>query len=142
MTKKALNNDSKRAHALDLYLNTDMNQKQICEIVGWTEKTFSANKEKYNWEQQKGAASITSKKIIAKLYIKLEKLVDEDTIKADELIKVTKSIESLSNKKVTASHHMNCAKEFTIWMFGQDADLAKQFNKYQLKFITELASNG
>lgn len=142
MPKKTLNNDSKRAHALDLYLNTEMNQKQICEIVGWTEKTFSANKEKGHWEEQKGAASITSKKIISKLYIKLEKLVDQDDLNADALIKITKSIENLSNKKVTASHHMNCAREFTTWLFALNADLAKEFNKYQLKFITELASNG
>ena len=142
MSKPGMNNDKKRAVALDLWLNSDLNQKQICEIVGWTEKTFSANKEKYHWDEQKGAQTITAKSIISKLYLKLEQIVDQKDINADALIKVAKSIEMMSNKKVTASHHMNCAREFTTWMFKEDPELAKAFNKYQLKFITELASNG
>ncbi|MEB0248875.1 hypothetical protein QN344_01950, partial [Mucilaginibacter sp. 5B2] len=65
-----------------------------------------------------------------------------DKIDADALIKVTKSIEFLSNKKVTISQHINCAKEFTVWLFAKKGDLAKEFNKYQREFINELVSNG
>lgn len=142
MAKKQLSNDQKSAIALDLYLNTDKNQKEICEIVGWTDKTFKSHKDKGNWDILKGAQNITAQNIISELYLKIERIVfkDKDTIDADKLIKVAASIEKLSNKKVTLSHHINCAKEFTTWFFGINPELAKEFNKYQQKFITERAS--
>lgn len=142
MAKKTLNNDQKREISLDLYLNTDKTQKQICEIVGWTEKTFISNKDKGNWESLKGAQTITAQNIISKLYLKIEKLINknDDDVEADKLIKIAKAIESLSNKKVTLSHHINCAKDFTTWFWGVNPELAKEFNKYQQRFITERAS--
>ena len=140
--KKPLNQKQKQDKALEMYLNTDKSQKEICEIVDWTEKTFTENKEKYGWDSLKGATSITAANIIKKLYLKLEALVDADKIDADALIKVTKSIEFLSNKKVTVSQHINCAKEFTIWLFAKKPELAKDLNKFQKDFINELVSNG
>lgn len=137
-----LSRERKRELALEMYLNTDKIQKEICSIVGWTEATFTDNKEKGDWDSLKGASTITAQNIIKKLYLKLEKLVDADKIDADALIKVTKSIEFLSNKKVTISQHINCAKEFTVWLFAKNADQAKEFNKYQREFINELVSNG
>lgn len=140
--EKKLSNDQKREIALDLFLNTDKTQKQICEIIGWTEKTFIANKEKGDWGMLKSASTIGSKSIIAKLYAKIERIIDanKDDIEADKLIKVAKTIEALSNNKVTLSQHINCAKEFTTWFFGVKPELAKEFNKYQQQFITERAS--
>lgn len=140
--KKALNQKQKQEKALEMYLNTDLSQKEICEIIGWTEATFTKNKEKLGWGSLKGASSITSNKIISKLYVRLEKLVDADEINPDGLIKISKSIDMLSNKKVTISHHINCAKEFTIWLFAKKPELAKDLNKYQREFINQLVSNG
>ena len=137
-----LGRDKKRELALEMYLNTDKTQKEICEIVGWTEKTFTDNKEKGQWDSLKGASTITAANIIKKLYLKLENLVDADKIDADALIKVTKSIEFLTNKKVTISQHINCAKEFTVWLFAKKPELAKELNKFQREFINELVSNG
>lgn len=137
-----LSQERKRELALEMYLNTDKSQKEICDIVGWTEATFTKNKEKFGWDSLKGATSITAQNIIKKLYLKLEALVDADKIDADALIKVTKSIEFLSNKKVTVSQHINCAKEFTVWLFAKKPDLAKELNKYQREFINEMVSNG
>jgi hypothetical protein len=138
-----LSRDRKRDLALELYLNTDKTQKEICEIVGWTEKTFTENKEKGEWDAMKGASTITAQNIIKKLYLKLEQIVDNpDGINADALIKVAKSIEFLSNKRVTVSHHINCAKEFTTWLFSKKPELAKELNKYQNEFINQLVSNG
>lgn len=141
MAKNKMSNDRKRDIALDLYLNTDKSQKEICEIVDWSEKTFGTNKEKYKWEQLKGASTITAQNIIGKLYLKLEALTDEDDINADKLIKVAKSIEMLSDRKVTVSHHINCAKEFTSWVASKDVDMAKKINSLQNQFIVERANN-
>lgn len=140
--KQPLSRKQKQDKALEMYLNTELSQKEICEIIGWTEKTFTDNKEKHGWATLKGASTITSRKILGKLYLKLEKEADKDELNADALIKISKSIEMLSDKKVTISHHINCAKEFTIWFFAKNAELAKEFNKYQREFINFLGSNG
>jgi len=140
--KKPLNQKQKQDKALEMYLNTDLSQKDICEIIGWTEATFTKNKERHGWDSLKGASTITSANIIKKLYIRLEDAVDADKLDSDALIKITKSIEYLSNKKVTVSHHINCAKEFTIWLFAKKPELAKDLNKYQKDFINQLVSNG
>jgi len=139
---EGLTRDKKREMALDLYLNTDKSQKEICEIVGWTEKTFSDNKEKGNWEAMKGAETLTAQKIIMKLYKKLDELTEGDLISADALAKTAKVIEMLSNKRTTLSHNINTFKEFTTFLFAKDADLAKKVNKYQQEFINDKVSNG
>jgi hypothetical protein len=123
--------------ALDLYLHTDKSQKEICEIVGWTEKTFTANKIKNNWEELKGAGAITSAKIVTNLYKKLHDLSGADSLDADKLIKTAKAIEALSNKKATISQIINVFKDFTTWAFGKNAELAKEINRLQNEFINE-----
>ena len=141
-TPKNLTRNRKQELALELYLNTDKTQREICDVVGWTEKTFTAHKERGDWQSLKGATSITAARIIKKLYIKLDKLADDDAVNADALIKVANSIEKLSDKKLTLSHHINCAKEFTVWLLRQNPQLAQQLNKYQQQFINQLVSNG
>jgi len=135
-----LSRERKRELALEMYLSTDKTQKEICEFVGWTEKTFTDNKEKGGWDSIKGASTITAQNIIKKLYLRLELLVDDKNINPDSLIKVAKSIEMLSNKKVTISQHINCAKEFTVWLFGKKPELAKEINQFQRQFINEMVS--
>jgi len=134
--------EEKRARAFDMYVNTNLNQKKICEIVGWTEKTFKDNKDKGGWEALKGAQTITSNSLVSKLYLKADKLVSAggDDVDADKLIKLAKSIDYLSNKKVTLSQHINCAEEFCAWAFGKDPELAKKINLLQQAFITEKGS--
>ena len=140
---KQLTRKQKQEKALEMYLNTELSQKEICEIIGWTEKTFTDNKEKYGWASLKGASTITSQKITNKLYLRLEEMVNGDSpINPDGLIKISKAIEALSNKKVTVSHHINCAKEFTIFLFAKNPELAKQVNQYQKQFISQLVNNG
>lgn len=134
--------DDKVAEALDLYLNTNLTQKEICVYVGWTEKTFSLNKKNGNWEAMKGAKSVTNQNIIMKLYAKLEKEVEADSLNADSLYKISKAIEMLSDKKTNASNHINCAEEFTTYLFSLDPELAKKVNKHQEKFISTLFNNG
>lgn len=142
-SKAEVSQDEKRSRAQDLYLNTDLNQKRICEIVGWTEKTFKDNKDKYGWQSLKGAQTITANSIVSKLYIKIDKLVsdDSDSVEADKLIKIAKSIEYLSNKKVTLSQHINCAKELLTYAFGKNPELTKQFSKIYQDFINEKGSD-
>jgi len=128
--------DNKRALALELYMNSDLNQKQICEIIGWTEKTFSENKIKFGWDELKGATTITPHKIISKLYKRLDTMTEEGMpLAADEIIKIAKSIEKLTDKRTTISHIINVFKEFNTFVMGRDGDLGKKVNDLMNEFI-------
>lgn len=127
----------KETDAFDLFLRTDMNQKQICEIVGWSERTFTTKKKEGNWEALKEAASVSSAAIIGNLYKQAHELSLAEKVDADKLIKIAKSIEMLSDNKVTASHYINVFKGFTSWLIGQDKELARTVNGLQQKFLID-----
>jgi len=127
----------KREDALDLYLNTDLSQKQICDIVGWSERTFTTNKEKHLWQALKDAQSVSTNAIIGNLYKHAARLSEADEIDADKLIKIANSIEKLSDKKVTLSHIINVFKEFTHWAIAENRDFARKVNELQQKFIVQ-----
>jgi hypothetical protein len=149
MAKKEIAKDQKRLLAEELYINTDMSQKEICAIVGWTEKTFSENKKKHSWEELKAANTITPNKLIAEMYSHISDLLSEqkkareekDTKKVksigDEISKLSSAIEKMSNKKTTIPQYMNVFKEYTTFLIKKDAELAKKNNEYQSLFIQE-----
>lgn len=154
---KALSNNQKKEIALDLYLHTDLTQKEICDRIGWTEQTFSKHKQKDNWDILKGATTVTAEKLVARLYRHLDEITtpppprsrrkdddeEEDEFfkwrmpSADELNKIASAIEKLETKRVTISHHINSFKEFTTWLSGKDVELTKVINKLQDEFIKQ-----
>lgn len=140
--KKSANKD-KADIALELYLQTDKSQKEICLIVGWTEKTFTNHKKKGMWDELKGAIQVTPAKIIANLYQQLYNLsLDEKKIDADKLIKVANAIEKLSSRKVTVSNCINVFKDFITWCFTHDAEKAKEINELQKLYIDTKINGG
>ena len=60
---------------------------------------------------------------------------DSPTSKPDDIIKIANSIEKLSNKRVTVSQIINVFKDFTSYAFNQDAELAKEINLLQKKYV-------
>jgi hypothetical protein len=132
----------KREDALDLYLNTDITQKQICNIIGWSERTFTTNKDKYGWKALKEAESISTKKILANLYKQAFELSKADKVDADKLVKLAKTIEALSDNKVTLSHYINCFKGFTRWLIDKDKETARTVNQLQQEFVIDLQNQG
>ena len=135
MSGKKLSLDEKKAIAFDLYLDTDKSQKEIAKIVGVTEKTLGKWKIDGEWDLLKNATSITARNIIDNLYKRAFALSENPDSKADDIIKIANSIEKLSNKKVTISQIINVFKDFTSWAFGQDAELTKEINLLQKKYI-------
>lgn len=133
--KKGLSYDDKRAIALELYITTDKTQKEICDILNITEATFTRWKQEGDWELAKQAQTITAQNIITNLYQKAYEESMKDTIDADKMIKIANSIEKLSNKKVTISQIINVFQDFTTYAFGEDAELAKQINVMQRKYV-------
>jgi hypothetical protein len=136
---KGSNADKKRK-AYDLYMNTDLTQKEICELVAISEKTFTTWKVAANWEELKGAELITPQKIKINLYKKMYELSESGSIDADKLVKVASAIEKISDRKVTVSAIINTFKDFTTWLFAIDPELAKLVNVRQQEYINEKIS--
>ncbi len=139
---KDIGRDRKRQTAFDLYINTDMTQKDICEIVGWTEKTFSENKKKGNWDEIKGAETATLPKTISNIYRLINTLTEADNSgsNADKISKLSASVRSLSKGTLSLSDFINAFKELTTFAFKIDPDLAKEMNLMHNQFIQHKAN--
>lgn len=133
--------EQKKNQALDLFLNTDLSQKAICDIIDVSEKTFSAWKAVNNWDTLKSATLLTSGRIVKNLYEKALKLSEEDNLDADKMIKLAKSIESLSQRKTTLSQTLNVFKDFTAYAFTKNPELAKEINKLMQIYINDKVSS-
>ena len=136
MAGKALSNEDKKEIAYDLYMNTKMSQKEIADRAKVTQATFTAWKQKYDWEIHKQAFSITSQNIISNLMQKAFKMSEEDKVNPDGILKLVKSIEGLSDRKVTISNVINVFKEFTTWAFDKNPELSKEINRMQKEFVS------
>lgn len=134
-SKKELSNEDKKAIAYDLYMNTKLSQKEICVKVKITPATFTAWKQKYDWEIHKQAFSITAQNIISNLMQKAYDMSNEEKVNPDGVLKLVKSIEGLSANKVTISNIINVFKEFTTWAFEVNPEIAKQINVLQKQFV-------
>ncbi len=143
MAKKELSRNQKKEMALDLYLRTDMTQKEICAMIGWSEKTFSENKEKHGWEILKGASTVTAAKIVAQIYNQLHMatLDPNSMLSADQALKYAKTIELLSNKKVTISSVMSVFRGFNTFGISRNEKLIKEVNELQNEYINELVKS-
>lgn len=135
--KKELSNEDKKAIAYDLYMNTQLSQKEICSKIKITAATFTTWKKKYDWEVHKQAFSITAQNIISNLMQKAYELSTADKINPDGVLKIVKSIEGLSANKVTISNIINVFKDFTKWEFERNPELAKKINAEMKAFVDD-----
>lgn len=133
--KKRLTNDEKYAIAQDLFLETDKTQKEIAEIIHVTEKTLGKWKTEGDWDMLKSATTVTARKIIENLYKKAHALSEDPKSKPNDIIQIANSIEKLSNKKVTISQIINVFRDFIIYAFTQDPEIAKEVNLLQKKYV-------
>lgn len=134
-SKKEISNEDKKAIAYDLYMNTQLSQKEICAKVHVTTATFTAWKKKHEWEIHKQAFSITSQNIISNLMQKAYEMSNQEKVNPDGVLKLVKSIEGLSANKVTISNIINVFKEFTSWAFDKNPEIAKEINKLQKQYV-------
>lgn len=120
----ALSKEAIRAKAEDLYVFSDLNQQDICEICGITDKTLRDWRDKYGWEEIKKNNSITTPKIIATLNKRLYELSTEGEGKtvidnADKISKVAAAIEKLRGKDLYLYNYIEVFKDITSWLFTQ-----------------------
>lgn len=143
MAKKSskLTREKKREVAFELYCLNQLTQKEICEQVGWTEKTFTEVKQKEKWASFRGASKINKQSIINKLLAKLDALSDSTDLDADEISKVASAIDRLDSSKTSVPNMLQAFQKFTTWLFIKDAEMAKKVNEYQREYVNEVLSN-
>lgn len=137
-----MDNQQKKEVAKALYLNTDKSQREICEIVGWTEKTFSDTKSKQRWGEIKETKNLTKQQIISMLHaqtLKTMQLAQDENrlLKASEvdcIAKLTASIDKLE-RRATIETIIEVFEEYNNWLLTLNVPLAQENNKWQDKYV-------
>ena len=128
--------------ARTLYLMTEKSQKEICEVVGWTEKTFTDQKNKREWNALKETKSLTKQQIISMLHTQTFKLIegakDENRLlsarEIDSVAKLTSSIDKLETK-ATIETFIEVFEDYNKYLISVNVDFAQRNNGYQDLFI-------
>lgn len=133
--------------AKTLFITTEKTQKEICEIVGWTEKTFGEQKLKGNWNDQRETKTLSKQQIVTELHSQTLKLLDSAKsenrlLKASEIdciAKLASSIDKIESS-ATLETYIQVFEEFNKWLIGVDGSFVKTNNVYQDMFIQKLIS--
>ncbi len=128
--------------ARTLYLMTEKTQKEISEVVGWSEKTFTEQKQKGKWNELRDTKSLTRQQIISMLHMQTFKLVDaaktENRLlsarEIDSIAKLAASIDKLE-KKVTLETYIEVFEEYNKWLMVKNMNFAQVNNHHQDMFI-------
>ncbi|HRH66230.1 MAG TPA: hypothetical protein PLU53_08035 [Bacteroidia bacterium] len=137
-----MNQKQKLEVARTLYLMTEKTQKEISEVVGWSEKTFTEQKQKGKWNELRDTKSLTKQQIISMLHTQTLKLVeaakDEGRLltakEVDSIAKLAASIDKLE-KKVTIETYIEVFEEYNKWLMVKDMNFAQANNHQQDLFI-------
>ena len=128
--------------ARTLYLMTEKTQKEISEVVGWSEKTFTEQKQKGKWNELRDTKSLTRQQIISMLHMQTFKMVDgaktENRLlsarEIDSIAKLAASIDKLE-KKVTLETYIEVFEEYNKWLMVKNMNFAQVNNHHQDMFI-------
>jgi hypothetical protein len=138
-----------RKQARDLFVNSGLTLKDCAAIVKVSAGFVGKWAKEDNWETQKQAQQVTSEKIIAQYFSMLSKINDAicgigrdgvpTSAEADQISKITDSIQKLSKKNNLSMYHM-VLKEFLSELMLADNEAAKKFSSFMLDFIKRKAS--
>lgn len=135
---KELTSTQKREWAQMIYMQDKLSQKEIAVKVGVTEKTITAWKEKYCWEQLRKSLLTSKDQLLSFFYNVLDKIktkIEEensygDSKQADMVVKYTAAIKSLETE-TSVAQLMDAGMKFHKYMQLIDPALALQFlNNY------------
>ncbi len=125
-----------------LFLSTDKTQKEICEIVEWTEKTFREQKQKGKWVEIRETKNLTKQQIITMMHHQTYKLMqtakDENRMlsasEIDSVAKLTSAIDKLE-KRATLETYIEVFEEYNKFLLPLNGAFAQANNGYQDMFI-------
>lgn len=134
---------TKKEIAKLLYINNDFTQKNIAEKIKVTENTIGKWIKDEKWDEQKKALSVSKTTLLKKMYSYLETILDkeEGSIVADRVVKITRAIERLQDKKASFENYIEVFQNFTNHVSKEDIELAKTIVKKQDEFIRETFIN-
>ncbi|MEO8150259.1 MAG: hypothetical protein ABI723_21675 [Bacteroidia bacterium] len=137
-----MNQEQKIEVAKTFYLSTDKTQKEICEIVEWTEKTFREQKQKGKWNEMRETKNFTKQQIITMMHHQTFKLMqtakDENRMlsasEIDSVAKLTAAIDKLE-KRATLETYIEVFEEYNKFLLPLNGAFAQANNGYQDLFI-------
>jgi len=118
-----------------LYMNTAMSQKEISEYVGVSENTLAKWASEGKWELRKSAVSVSVDSLITKTLDKISKLLDEDNVNADKIMKLAKYVREIGKTETTIVNYVEAFSEFVRYVSKKDVPLAKRINELQNEFV-------
>ena len=130
--------------AYELFMSTDLTQKEISKRVRVTEKTLSAWVNDGGWQIQKAALNITPRKTIAGYLMQLEKM--RETISAreespwptsgesDVIMKISKSMKMLQ-RDLTLTDFINSFEQLFKFINTSNPKLARELLDFQNEFV-------
>jgi DNA-binding XRE family transcriptional regulator len=130
--------------AYELYMSTELSQRDIAERVGVTEKTISQWKTQGRWDIQKAALNVTPKVTIAGFLMQLEamrkSIADRKenpwptAAESDIIMKITKSMKMLQ-RDLTLSDYINAFEQLFKFINTSNPKLAREVLDFQNEFI-------
>lgn len=145
MPRNVMTATAKKDWAKLLYLKTAMMQKEICERVGVTAKSFKKWCDDGKWEMLKSAYVITKEQELRRIFMQINDLNnsieqrDEGKrhatgSEADTLSKLASTARNLESE-TNIANIVDAFVEFTEWLRQNEFDKAREFNAYFDSFI-------
>lgn len=131
-----------RQKAEGLFMETDLSQKQIAQLLGISEITLSkwANPDGDTpWEEIRKLKSVGRPQALRKLYERLIQQVDEKA-NSDSVYKTLLIIKELEDKRIVLPDVINTMKEFSTYVLSVDVEFAKKLIPFQSQFIRKKVS--
>lgn len=146
----ALTLEEKRDWAQYLYTEAKLNQKEVANKVGVSQKTIGEWKEKYMWEDLRKSLLTTRKEQLAILYNQLDAITGyirdhqnniPDSKQSDSILKITAAIKNLETE-FSIGDVYEIGKRFISHIQTIDYEKSKELVDYYDSFIKHcLATN-
>lgn len=145
MAARELTIKMKRDWAKLLYLKTAMSQKEICEKVSVTPKSFAKWRDDDNWELLKSAYIITKEQELRRIYIQINEINNviekreegnrfASPKEADTISKLASAARNMETE-TNIANIVDTFVDFTEWLRQNEFDKAREFNAYFDSFI-------
>lgn len=128
--------------AYNMYESGDYTQLEIADFLGLDNKTITAWKQKYGWEERKTSALQTDSEIIKKLKKSLKEELEKTPLNADNVSKLNTALKSFSDRKVLASQGISVLSKYMNYLIiSGKQELGKQVAASSPDFIKYLLDN-
>lgn len=140
---------SEKLLARELFLNTQLSQREIAERLSLSEQTMSSWQKEGNWEALRAAKKVTKSALISNYYTILYTMQEQignraipDNVptskEADIMAKIGSQIEKI-DKQSSLQDYILAFEEFLQFMLERDPELARQIAPFQYEFLQEKA---